>query len=106
MNIKMHVKSGDNVLVLSGKDRGKKGKVIKAFPERRMVIVEGISMATKHKKPRGTDPGGIIKQETPIFASKVMKICGSCHEATRIGRRVLENGKHVRYCKKCQEIFE
>jgi len=103
-NIKMHVKTGDNVKVLSGKDKGKKGKVLATFPDRRMVIVEGVSMASKHKKPRRQgEAGGIIKQETPIYACKVMNICSSCGEASRFGRTVLADGTHVRACKKCGE---
>ena len=70
--LKMHVKTGDNVVVISGKDKGKKGKVLAVMPEKRMVIVEGISMASKHKRPRKQgEQGGIIKQETPLYASKV-----------------------------------
>ena len=102
--LKMHVKTGDNVVVISGKDKGKKGKVLAVMPDKRMVIVEGISMASKHKKPRKQgEPGGIIKQETPLYACKVMNICGKCGTATRVGRKVLGNGEHVRYCKKCGE---
>ena len=105
-NIKMHVKSGDTVIVRSGKDKGKKGKVLAVMPDRRMVIVEGIGMASKHKRPRKQgEPGGIIKQETPIYACKVMNICGKCNEPSRIGRKVLGDGEHVRYCKKCGETF-
>ena len=105
-NVKMHIKSGDNVVVLSGKDKGKKGKVLAVIPEKRMVIVEGVSMASKHKKPRKQgEVGGIIKQETPIYASKVMNVCSKCSEPTRIGRKVLGDGEHVRYCKKCGETF-
>ena len=106
MSSKMHVKTGDNVIVLSGKDKGKKGKVLSVNPEKRTVIVEGVSLAKKHKKPRRMgETGGIITQETPIYASKVMNVCSKCGEATRVGRKVLEDGKHVRYCKKCQETF-
>ena len=107
MNTKMHVKTGDTVLVLSGKDKGKKGKVLSVNPAKRMVIVEGVSVATKHQKPRRMgETGGIIKQETPIYACKVMNICSKCNSATRIGRKNLEDGTHVRYCKKCGEIFD
>ena len=103
---KVHVKKGDSVTVLSGKDKGKKGKVLSVNPEKRMVIVEGVSLAKKHKKPRGMgETGGIITQETPIYASKVMNVCGKCGAATRVGRKILEDGTHVRYCKKCQETF-
>jgi len=106
MSTKMHVKTGDKVVVLSGKDKGKKGKVLSVNPEKRTVIVEGVSVATKHKKPRRMgEAGGIINQETPIYASKVMNICAKCNAAKRIGRKVLEDGTHVRYCKKCGETF-
>jgi large subunit ribosomal protein L24 len=101
---KMHVKKGDTVVVLSGKDKDKKGNVLSVNPAKRMVIVEGISVATKHKKPRKAgDPGGIIKQEVPIHASKVMHVCPKCNSKTRIGRQVLSDGSIVRVCKKCSE---
>ena len=105
-NIKMHVKTGDNVMVLSGKDKGKKGKVLSVNPDKRMVIVEGVSMASKHKKPRKQgETGGIIKQETPIYACKVMNVCNKCGVASRTGRTVLSDGEHVRVCKKCGETL-
>ena len=100
------MQSGDKVVVLSGKDKGKEGKVLAVNPDKRTVIVEGVSVATKHKKPRRMgEAGGIISQETPIYASKVMNICAKCKAATRVGRKVLEDGTHVRYCKKCGETF-
>lgn len=106
MSTKMHVRTGDQVIVLSGKDKGKKGKVLSVNPEKRTVIVEGVSVASKHKKPRKMgEAGGIIKQETPIYASKVMNVCAKCNAAARVGRRILEDGSHVRYCKKCGETF-
>ena len=106
MNRKLHVKKGDNVVVLSGKDKGKKGKVLTVIPKSEKVIVEGVAMATKHKKPRKQgDPGGIVHQESAIYASKVMHICGKCSEATRIARRVLDSGEIVRVCKHCNEII-
>ena len=101
---KMHVKKGDNVVVLSGKDKGKKGKVLNADPKSGKVIVEGVAMATKHKKPRRAgEAGGIIHQEAPIYASKVMHICGKCQKPTRIARNVLADGTIVRVCKHCGE---
>lgn len=106
MSTKMHVRTGDEVIVRSGKDKGKKGKVLSVNTDKRTVIVEGVSMATKHKKPRRMgEVGGIIKQETPIYACKVMNVCSKCGAPTRIGRKVLEDGSHVRYCKKCGETF-
>ena len=75
-------------------------------PAKRTVIVEGVSVATKHKKPRRMGvAGGIISQETPIYASKVMNVCAKCGAPTRVGRKVLEDGTHVRFCKKCGETF-
>ena len=102
----MHIKSGDSVVVISGKDKGKKGKVLDVFPKGGKVIVEGVSFATKHKKPRRAgEVGGIIKQETPIDASTVMHVCNKCNTATRIARKFLDDGSKVRYCKKCGEVF-
>ena len=106
MNKKLHVRKGDNVIVLSGKDKGKKGKVLSVFPKSGKVIVEGVAMATKHKKPRTqTDVGGIIHQEAPIYACKVMHICDKCGQPTRIARKVMEDGSIARVCKKCNEIL-
>ena len=106
MNKKLHVRKGDNVIVLSGKDKGKKGKVLSVFPKSGKVIVEGVAMATKHKKPRTqTDIGGIIHQEAPIYACKVMHICDKCGQPTRIARKVMEDGSIVRVCKKCNEVL-
>ncbi len=106
MNKKLHVRKGDNVIVLSGKDKGKKGKVLSVIPKSGKVIVEGVAMATKHKKPRSqADVGGILHQETPIYACKVMHICDKCGQPTRIARKVLEDGSIARVCKKCNEIL-
>ena len=101
---KMHIKKGDQVVVLSGKDISKKGKVLSVIPKSGKVIVEGVAMATKHKKPRKQgEPGGIIKQESAIYACKVMHICSKCHAPTRIARTVRGDGVIVRMCKKCGE---
>ena len=106
MNKKLHVRKGDNVIVLSGKDKGKKGKILSVFPKSGKVIVEGVAMATKHKKARTqTDVGGIIHQEAPIYACKVMHICDKCGQPTRIARKVMEDGSIVRVCKKCNEVL-
>ena len=103
---KMNIKSGDEVLVIAGKDKGKKGKVIEVLPAKGKAIVEGVAVATMHKKPRSQQqPGGIIKQEAAIDASNVMVVCSKCKKATRIGRKILEDGSSVRYCKKCGETF-
>lgn len=103
---KMNVKSGDEVVVISGKDKGKKGKVLEVLPKKGKAIVEGVAVATMHKKPRAQgQTGGIIKQELPIDSSNVMVVCAKCGKATRVARKVLEDGSIVRVCKKCGETF-
>lgn len=104
---KVNVKKGDNVLVLSGKDKGKKGKIIKVFPKEQRAIVEGINMAKKHQRPSATMPqGGIIEKEMPMNSSKLLPICGKCHKATRVGHSILADGTKVRVCKKCNEVLD
>lgn len=107
MNKNSHIKKNDVVMVVSGEDKGKKGKVLSVDPKKNRVIVEGVNMATKHKKPRRQgDIGGIIHQEAPISATNVMHICGKCEKPTRIGYTILSDGSKVRVCKKCGENFE
>lgn len=97
----MNIKKDDKVVVLSGKDKGKQGKVLIADPKAMKVVVEGVNVATKHKKPQKQgDEGGIIKVETPIYASKVAVVCPKCGKATRIGHKEGKDGK-VRVCRKC-----
>ena len=103
----MHIRKEDKVVVISGKDKGKKGKVLVAEPKAGRLIVEKVNMATKHEKPKGQGkPGGIVKQEAPIHASKVMLVCGKCGKATRIAFKLLSDGGKVRVCKKCGETFD
>ena len=98
----MNIKKDDKVIVLSGKDKGKQGKVLIADPKGLKVVVEGVNVATKHQKPRqqGQD-GGIIKTETPIYACKVQRVCPKCNKPTRPAHKLLADGKKVRVCKKC-----
>ena len=97
----MNIKKNDTVVVLSGKDKGKKGKVLEAMPAAGKVIVEGINVATCHMKPKKQgDQGGIIKMETPIYACKVMVVCPKCGKPTRVAHK-LDGDKKVRVCKKC-----
>ena len=103
---KMHVKRGDEVQVIAGKDKGRKGKIIEAFPAKGKVIVEGIAVAKKHQKARMQgQESGIIHMETPIDASNVMRICSKCGKPARTGVQILEDGSKVKYCKKCKETF-
>jgi len=97
----MIIKKDDKVIVLSGKDKGKEGKVLKADPKNGKVIVEGVNVASKHQKPRKQgEQGGIIKVETPIYACKVMVVCPKCGKPTRVAHKLVD-GKNVRVCKKC-----
>lgn len=103
---KMHVKRGDMVQVISGKDKGKEGKVITAIPEAGKVVVEGVAMVKKHQKARAQgQESGIIHVEAAIDASNVLRVCSKCGKAARTGVKILEDGSKVRYCKKCQEVF-
>ena len=107
---KLHVKSGDVVVVISGKDKGKQGKVNKAFPATGRVVVEGVAMVKRHQKPRGQGmPGGIVNKEAAIHASNVMLVCPSCKKATRVGHQMVQEGdkvRKVRVCKKCNATFD
>ena len=97
----MNIKKDDKVVVLSGKDKGKEGKILSADRKALKVIVEGVNVATKHQKPRKQgEEGGIIKVETPIYASKVQLVCPKCGKATRVAHKI-EGDKKVRVCKKC-----
>lgn len=103
---KMHIKRGDNVKVIAGKDKGKEGKVLTAIPEEGKVIVEGVAMVKKHQKARAQgQESKIIEKEAAIDASNVMRVCPACGKAARTGIKVLEDGSKARYCKKCLEIF-
>jgi len=97
----MNIRRDDTVVVLSGRDKGVKGKVLSADPKSGKVIVEGVSVAKVHQKPRRQgEEGGIIKMETPIYACKVQLVCPKCDKGTRVGHKIVD-GKKVRICKKC-----
>lgn len=105
---KLHVKKGDTVVVLSGKDRGKKGKILETSPKEEKIIVERINMVTKHVKPRKAgDPGGIVKAEGAMYACKVMLVCPKCDKPTRLAHKILEDGTKARLCKNpnCGKTF-
>ena len=99
---KMSIKKGDTVVVLSGKDKGKQGKVLAAMPADRKVIVEGINVVSRHTRPRKQgEEGGILKKEAPMYACKVQKVCPKCNKPTRPAHKMLADGKKVCVCKKC-----
>lgn len=104
----VHVKTGDRVVVLSGKDKGKIGNIKKVMPKLGKIVVEDVNMITKAVKanPMAGQQGGLVKYEAPIESSNVMLFCPKCEKATRISYKVLENGKKTRVCKKCNEQFD
>ena len=102
MKNKVHVKTGDNVMIITGRDKGKTGKVLAVSPAEGKVIIEKRNMVTKHVKPRKAgDPSGIVKAESAIYACKVMLMCGKCNEPRRAGHKIDKNGEKVRICVKC-----
>ena len=97
----MNVRRDDNVVVISGRDKGKKGKVLSVDPKSGKLIVEGVLVASRHVKPRREgEEGGIIKKETPIYTCKVQVVCPKCDKATRVAHKI-EGDKKVRVCKHC-----
>ncbi len=103
---KVHVKTGDTVMIMSGRDRGKKGKIMAVSPKEGKVIIENAHFVSKHVKPRKMgEPGGIIKAESAIYSSKVQIFCSHCNKPTRIGHKILEDGTKERICRKCGETL-
>lgn len=106
-NNKLHVKKDDTVIVITGKDKGKKGRVIAAYPRENRVLIEGVNMVKKHQKPNQQNPqGGILDQEAPIHVSNVMLLDPKSGQPTRVGYKVLDNGDKVRVAKKSGEVID
>ena len=106
---KLHVKKGDQVLVLSGKDKGKKGKVLSTSPTAGKVVVEGVNIVKKHTRAAKRVQAGIHEQESPLFVAKVMVVCSNCKKATRIKKSLVKKADKtvwVRACKKCGELLD
>lgn len=107
---RLFVKKGDQVLVTSGKDRGKQGKVLEALPQDGRVIVEGVNIITRHQKARGGIArqlqAGRIQKAAPLWASKVMVVCPGCEKPTRVKHRFLESGEKVRWCSQCNTAID
>ena len=102
MRNKMSIKKNDTVVVITGKDKGQRGKVISVMPKQGKVVVEKINLVSRHTKPRKQgDEGGIIQKEAPLYACKVMRVCPKCEKPTRPAHKLLADGKKVRVCKKC-----
>ena len=102
----MRIRKNDMVLVISGNQKGKKGKALKVFPKTEKIIVEGVRLIKRHSKPTQKNPkGGIIEKEASINVSNVMVICSKCNTATRVGIKTLEDGRKARVCKSCGEMI-
>ena len=105
MTNQVHVKKGDTVVIISGRDKDKRGKVLEVSPKEGKIIIEGCNIVTKHVKPRKMgQPGGIIKAEAPMYACKAMLVCPKCSKPTRLAHKEVD-GKKMRLCKKCGETF-
>ena len=105
--IKYKIKKNDQVMVIGGREKGKTGRVIRVIPEKAKVVIEKLNMVKRHTKAsQKVKQGGIIEKEAPISISNVMIICEKCKGPVRIGKKILEDNRSVRYCKKCGEILE
>ena len=103
----MQIRKNDTVLVIVGKDKGKKGKVRFAYPKKEQLLVDGVNFIKKHARARkGARQAGIIEQEAPINVSNVMLLCSKCNHPARIGFRFLEDGRKVRFCRSCHEVID
>ena len=103
----MKIKKNDTVLIISGKDKGKKGKVRFAYPDVKKVMVEGVNMIKKHAKAKAqVKQAGIIEREAPISAADVMLLCSKCSKPARIGFKILQDGRKARVCRACGEVIE
>lgn len=107
MGLKVRVKKGDHVMIISGKESGKSGRVLSVNSKDRRVLVEKLNIIKRHTKPsQRYREGGIIERENPIDISNVMVVCGSCGKPSRLGTKTIDSGKRLRYCKKCGEIID
>jgi large subunit ribosomal protein L24 len=102
------LRKNDNVLIITGKDRGKRGRVLKILPENNRLIVEGVNMIKRHTKPNPSRniKGGIVEREASLHASNVQLVCPECGAQTRVGRKVLGDGRKVRVCRKCGGVVD
>ena len=102
------IRRNDNVVVTTGRDSGKRGRVLKVLPEKNRVVVEGVNMIKRHTRPnpQRNIKGGIVEREAAVHASNVQLVCPECGKPTRIGRRVLGDGRKVRFCRKCEGVVD
>lgn len=102
------IRKNDNVVVTTGKDRGKRGRVVRVVPDKNRLIVEGVNIIKRHTKanPQRNVKGGLVEREAPLHASNVQLVCPECGKPTRIGRRILGDGRKVRVCRKCEGVVD
>jgi large subunit ribosomal protein L24 len=102
------IRKNDNVVVTTGKDRGKRGRVVRVVPDKNRVLVEGVNMIKRHTKanPQRNIKGGLVEREAPLHASNVQLVCPECGKPTRIGRKILGDGRKVRVCRKCEGVVD
>jgi len=100
-----HVKKNDLVMVTNGKDKGKTGKILRIIKKKDRLVVEKVNMVKRHVKPSQKSKGGIMEKESPIHLSNVMLYCEKCSKPVTVGKRSLEDGKKIRFCKKCEEVL-
>ena len=102
------IRKNDNVVVTTGKDRGKRGRVVRVVPEKNRVIVEGVNIIKRHTKanPQRNIKGGVVEREAAVHASNVQLVCPECGKPTRLGRKILGDGRKVRICRKCEGVVD
>jgi large subunit ribosomal protein L24 len=102
------IRKNDNVVVTTGKDRGKRGRVVRVVPEKNRVVVEGVNIIKRHTKanPQRNVKGGLVEREAPLHASNVQLVCPECGKPTRIGKKILGDGRKVRVCRKCEGVVD
>jgi large subunit ribosomal protein L24 len=106
--VALPIRKNDNVVVITGRDRGKRGRVLRVVPDKTRVVVEGVNFVKRHTRPnpQRNIKGGIVEREASLHVSNVQLVCPECSEPTRIGRRLLDDGRRVRYCRKCNGVVD
>jgi large subunit ribosomal protein L24 len=103
----VQIRKNDSVIVISGKERGKTGKVLRVLPKKDAVVIERVNMVKRHLKPRGPQqPGGIVEKEASLRLSNIMMMCDKCNAPVRVGRKILADGKKIRICRRCSEAID
>ena len=102
----MQIRKNDSVMVISGRERGKTGKVLRVLPKEEAVVIERVNMVKRHSRPRGPQqPGGIVEKEASVRVANIMMMCDKCNAPVRVGRKILADGKRIRICRRCGEAL-